>query len=428
MTTPSAPDDLRTGNASVIFTCYGPRAAGSEERLEAATLRLAAGLGLQAGSRPDSWQDLTPAHEAFLQRFDPAAAADTTVLQVALNEPGTAGGAWDALRRKLEAAVDESFFRPLWGYSLVYQAELLDGGPGMPEPQAGDPLLQAARRLGAPASEAAGARPLAVTGLPEGAIWLLDTPRHDGAGAVTVYMALNNPGTDNRLLARHLYGPDARLLMPDLIAHKGYYQARQYQAGEFREQYGRRLDAMRAATHVLLHELGRRRERAARLEALARDYSRLVDTLATLERLRVALARQLHNYGWWQREGADDAVLAHHHAFLETASVEIRLLIEEGQGALQAAGTAVEMVRARLEGERQRQQEWLSTLLAVLAVALALPAILDREVLGAISAGLGLPIAASPAGVVWLFGVQAAVVVLVMVLAGLAVHLARRRK
>jgi hypothetical protein len=231
MTTLTAPHDVQAGNAALIVTFYGPRQTASEERLESVAMHLVTRLVLQTASTPDQWQDLTPDHETFLHRFDPAA-ADTTVLQLALNEPGNASVAWDVLRCKLEAIFDESVFKTLWGYSLVYQAEITEPNPDIPVLEAGVPLLKIARRPGMPASEAAGAQPLAKTNLADGTIWLIDVPKQDGLAAATVYMALNKPNSGNQLVARHLYGPGARLLMPDLIAHKGYYQTRQYQVGD----------------------------------------------------------------------------------------------------------------------------------------------------------------------------------------------------
>ena len=428
MTASTSPHDSQTGNAALIVTFYGSRVTASEEGLESVTMQLVARLALKAASSPDHWQDLTSDHEVFLQRFGPAASADTTILQLALNEPGAASTAWDALRRRLEAILDESLFNPLWGYSLVYQAEITGIDPSIAELKVGDSLLQAARRPDVPASEATWVQPLARTNLSDGTIWLVDIPQNDGLAAATVYMALNNPDSGNRLVAQHLYGPGAKLLMPDLIAHKGYYQARQYQVGEFREKYSQQLNTMHATTHTQLHQLEEHEKRITKLEDLARDYGYLVDTLSHLEQLRIALARQMHNYGWWQRDSENDEVLKYHRTFLETSLVEIQLLMDEGKGALEAAGTAVEMIQARLDNERQRQQETLNTILAILAVALALPQILDREAVHAILAVMGILVGNNPLGTVWLFGVQAAAILLVMVIAVLLIQLTKKIK
>jgi hypothetical protein len=185
---------------------------------------------------------------------------------------------------------------------------------------------------------------------------------------------------------------------------------------------------MHVTTHIQLHQLGEHDERVAKLEDLARDYGYLVDTLSHLERLSVALARQLHNYGWWQRDSENDETLKYHHMFLDTSLVEIQLLTDEGKSALEAAGTAVKMVQAHLDTERQRQQETLNTILAILAVALALPQILDREVVHAILTEMGILVGDNPVGTVWLFWVQAVLILLVMVIAGLLVPLMKKIK
>jgi hypothetical protein len=110
------------------------------------------------------------------------------------------------LRCKLDAVVDESFFKPLWGYSLGYQAEITGTEASITELKVGDPLLQAARRPDVPASEAIWVQPLARTSLPVGTIWLVDIPKNDGLLAATVYLALSNPDSGNVLVAQHLSG------------------------------------------------------------------------------------------------------------------------------------------------------------------------------------------------------------------------------
>jgi hypothetical protein len=83
----------------------------------------------------------------LLRHFDPstASAHDTTIIQMALNVPGKAETAWEAMREQLEAILtDNERFKNVWGYTLIYQAELAES---VPSGAVLTTLLPAVRRL-----------------------------------------------------------------------------------------------------------------------------------------------------------------------------------------------------------------------------------------------------------------------------------------
>lgn len=408
------------GSAALIATFYGPRQSTAAPRLQPLVAALAAGLDLvPAAPEGDLWQNPAAEREAWLQRFDPPAARDTTAVQLALNEPGDVLVAWLALRRRLEAALAGAALEGLWGYSLVYQAET----PGGADPAQVDlaPLLGVARRLGDDSDAAA--QVLAEAGGPAGRLWLVDLPLEgEGAQAASVYLAVGPAALSHQFVPQVLLGPAAALLMPDLIAHKGYHQARQAKQGEFWRQYGAHIQAMQASSQQLLALSAPLEAMAQSLAGLAGAHNRLTVTVATLGRLQVSLERQLHNLAWWQDPSLSGSLLPYHRSHLESAARELELAVSEGRLVLDAAGALVQTVSARLEASRERKRQTLGTLLAVLGVVLAVPQLLDREAVAAMLAWTGLVRTGSPQATLLLLAVQALLVGLLALAAGWAVY------
>jgi len=206
--------------------------------------------------------------KTFLRHFElPAASAhDTTVVQLALNMPGAVEAAWRAMREQLEAVLpDDSALTAVWGYTLIYQAELAQDVP--PATVLAE-LLPAARRLHSPVSEQP--QTLAQTDMPGGLVGLIDLPlQGDGLNAATVYIALSQPDSNNRLVRDVLYNPAAALLMADLTAHKGYHQMRQYRLGGLDVQYRHNMKTLSSHTDILLDNLTRATVTAGELDDLA---------------------------------------------------------------------------------------------------------------------------------------------------------------
>lgn len=380
-------------NAALIATFYGPR-GGMQEMV-----RRLAGMNIQV--------------------FDPPAAHDTTIVQVALNAAGAADQAWIAMRQQLENVLKtDTELEGIWGYTLVYQA-VLAANITISDPALCE-LLPAAQRLQPTPSDVQ--QTLAHADVLGGRLWLVDIPIHsDGLKAATVYVALGPPDQENELILEVLYGLGAALLMPDLIAHKGYHQMRQYRLGSWVNRYETAVGAVRERTSRLLDTPEQERKTTEELDGLARAYDRLVSIIPDMDALRISLIQQLHNYDWWQDRANGGNVLSFHRSHLETAVRELELLVAKGQSALEVAGTTVEMVQARLDKEREGQRQRVETLLAVVAVALAVPQLIDREAASSLLYLIGVATPSGSAGTLALLGVQVGITLAVALLAGLTV-------
>lgn len=316
---------------------------------------------------------------ALMRHFDPPTASehDTTIIQLALNRPGAAGAAWQSLRDQLEVVLpDDAILKNVWGYTLIYQAELAQD---VPSEVALITLLPAVRRLHQERSECP--QTLAQADMPGGRLWLIDIPvQGDGLQAATMYLALSQPNTNNRLVRNVLYNPTAALLMVDLVAHKGYYQMRQYRFDNLDEQYRQKMEQLRDHIDTLLRNLTQAAVTAGELDRLANEYGLLVSAVVHMDQLHVSLVRHEFNFHWWRKQAGGGDIVAFHQHQLEGASQELELLVTEGQQPLEAARTAVEMIRARLDKERERKQQLVATVFSAIATALSILVLIDKDV------------------------------------------------
>ena len=161
---------------------------------------------------------------------------------------------------------------------------------------------------------------------------------------------------------------------------------------------------------------------------MAGRYDKVVGALPIFEEIHIQVSTQLANFDRWATKitgGAD--VLAYHQGQLAMARQELELLVRRGQNALEAAGTTVEMVQARLAKVRARQERRLEMLLALVAVALAVPELINQTVAAAI---LDLICRSAAPGVysTWaLLGLQLAMMAVIAVIVYLVMRMLTRR-
>lgn len=369
-----ASSEEAVGEAALIATFYGLRGGESLELLHE---RLYQRLSPEPGSTiPDRWEN--PSEGTFGRRFDPPglAAHDTTAVQLALNADGGAAEAWKIMRQRLEDALEVEQLNSIWGHTLVYQAVLK---PGVDADAALEGLLPVVHQLHSPED----LQPLAKADVPGGRVWLLDIPDRSASSATgTVYSALTLPEGEEAFVDM-FYGPAAELLIPDLLAHKGYHQMRQYSGGELERRYKENLTRLGETTDYLLETLERRKTRTDVLEELFRMYLRLLPVVSGLKELHVGLLQQLENYTRWRAGVEDNDIINFHRDQLETGSSELRLRIQPLQDALEMADKTVSVARAHVEKEAEEAQEnrqrRIEAILAVVAIALALPELIDRK-------------------------------------------------
>ncbi|CAA9351653.1 MAG: hypothetical protein AVDCRST_MAG93-7146, partial [uncultured Chloroflexia bacterium] len=290
--------------AALIATFYGGR---DQAPIQMVHERLYQSLAAAPNSGPadDKWEN--PADGTFGRRFDPPgrAAHDTTVVQVALNAPAAAAEAWRGMRHRLENVLEAKDLDGVWGYTLVYQAVLKQGIEADAAFNGMLPVFQRLRSSGH-------VEPLAQADVSGGRVWLVDVhDRGDGFDAGTVYVTLGPPDGEEALLDV-FYGPAALLLAPDTIAHKGYYEMRQYLGGDLERRYAESIEYLNETTDDLLQDLERREVKSDKLDELFRTYNRLLPVVSGLKELRTGLLQQLANYDWWRTHIESNEVIDFH--------------------------------------------------------------------------------------------------------------------
>ncbi len=368
----------------------------------------------------NEWQD----EECFilLRSFDAEAAHDTTVVQLRMSAPGVAVETWTTMCWRLGRELHDEYLKFVWGYSLLYQASLANG-VSIHEPALA-PLIASVRPLQSELSTSAPI--LAQTKVLGSQLSLTRVPLgDDGLDAGMVYVVLASAQQDPEFVSSILLGPHAKLLMPDLIAHKGYYQARQYRKNKMKSRYQEAAQTLRQTTNALLSDVTTRQD-SSKLYTLTKDYKGFLTMVPLLEELHLSLDQQVHTYQWWQQRAKMTQVLDFHDYHLSSANRELELLIVQGKDVLEAAKTTVDMVQANLDREQGKRNQWLQTFLSVIGAVFAIPQLIDRAVIGAWldRMYLSLELAPPPDGysILLLFAMQAVLTLLIALLVGLVVR------
>lgn len=398
------------GDAALFVTFYvsRERARALHEKLESLTQS-------PVPVTNDGRGPVSEAGRPLLGKVDPPAAHDATAIRLILNAPGDAASAWKTMRRRLGAILDD--LDPpggWWGYTVIYQAVL----NGEEDSVLGE-LLPAVRRVGSPES----LQPLASADLAGGRAWLVDIPQQgDGTAAATICVALSPPGAEDAF-KKVLLGP--RLLMADLIAHKGYFLKRQYR-GKLQQDYRERVAAFWETTDGLLDHLSQEARKPDRLNRLARNYRVLVSVVSKLNRISVSMDQQLHNYGPWRKQMEGNGIVEYHYGYLEMAARELELMVVQGKDALEVANTAMSMTQVEIDKDLERRQVLIGDLLAVVGAALAVPELVNHNAAKAILEAARFDLPPGDAFSFLAFSIQVVAIAFVAVLIGLLVRLVDR--
>lgn len=315
----------------------------------------------------------------FLRHFDPPVAYNTTVVQLALNGSGDASVAWEHLRAELERIKLSQILQifaehdVLWGYTLIYHAVLLD--KVNLDDQMRNTLFQPARRPNA--SSRKRVKPLAHTNVVEDAdLWLLDIPNEArGPEAATVYVAFSQQEREEDLILKILYGPEAALLMPDLIAHKAYYQRREYigdsnNLDKFnRELYKKRVSELEDIIGEFLGDTKTPKD----LNKLKFIYRQVLSGISYLDQRHLFVADQIENYKLWQNQLGQGDFESFHYNYMKITHRELELLINQAQRILQTADMAMNMGQTELsQALEERDNErtiWVAILTLVVTAS-----------------------------------------------------------
>jgi hypothetical protein len=345
----------------------------------------------------------------YVELFPVPGAPDTEVVQVAIN--GNGPDAFSPMRHDLSDAVG-NHAHDGWGHTLVYQADL---EPGESSEAALTALLPHCRGLSQ--EVAIRTASLAAATIAAGHLWLLEIPT-DGASldSSTVYLALADPGDGQVLLNNWLLGPSARLLLPDLTAHKGYHAKRESYADAHVERFRQELDELREDCDTTL--LASPPISAADLENIGRRLPDIHRVAGLYEGLHVNVRRFLANYRLQIGRVELGAIGAYHLEQLEALELDIALLIVEAERALETARSAVDLHRARFEEIRARTESRVAQFLGLLGLAIAVPQLVDRPAAIAIAGLLGVSLTEDEvlAALGWQIGVSVLAVLLVRLL------------
>ena len=300
-------------------------------------------------------EDTTPNFHGSLTSFTPivAHAQDTRIVQLVLSdipEDAPATDAFKGMLDQLEPLLNDQTIGEITGYTLTYQAVVPE--PANEKQTFSDmlatlkleELITSAKRPHLPANPI----PLAETFVlgKKGKVWLINIPNLNDPTLGnqlekgTVYLALSLRQANDDIVNQVIYQQNADLFMPDLIAHKGYHQIRQYRLYGEQEQISSQIRSLVGQTTEPLQTpkkgiLERLRSKIGRQQI---PYDQLPALIAQLDRVRISLDRQIHNYDLWAKGVSGGDVLDYHASQLQTMLKELELMIKEGERAIRMRG------------------------------------------------------------------------------------------
>jgi hypothetical protein len=300
--------------------------------------------------------------------------------------------------------------RSLWGYTQVKQVSI---------DSSYDIKKTAEKLLDTPH--------LADDSLEFGHLWLVETPTKGyGLQAKTEYVAFCTYEQNDDFMEKILFGPHSLLLMPDLIAHKGYHQIRQY-------QFIHSGDSIKTHTNKIRDIIGQLLQTTNYTDAstieIAQSYDPLIESLPYLEGLQISLERMLHNYTWWRERFSND-IVEYHYSALETASCELELLVTEVKGTLEVTHTAIELREDRHNKLHELWRRRIETLIIGIGLILAIPQWITLDVVGSLSCWVPVLITSNqpdPCSTLSLFIWQCVLLIIVGLVVMLVLDRIRRR-
>ncbi len=387
-------------NGGLIATFYGNKndPNGTTRLAE----RLIAQLGLtQTG---DFWKN--HGGTIFLFRFD--LMNDTQCLQVVLNDSPP----WTEAYRQLNQAVDNAYLQHIWGYTLVGKAALMAGSTINLDKISLDKLSGHLEPLGHLSREPR--QPIAHSQLKFGHLWLMEIPESgEGLKAAMLYFALSpTEHQADELESEILLNGPHTFLFPDLIAHKGYHQIRQYQQNPSFDNIKKKLALMRGNAASLLRGIrptafGIRNEQG-QISYLTENYGDIVgETGPQLHKWYITLAKQDENFpAYWKpsaRRGQQiihldqpKDVFEYHQRKIKVGLRSLELLMVEAENAQATTQAAIEATRTATELRREKWQGRFNLILAAIGIGLTTAQIIDSELAKALPTLLGLAQATTP--------------------------------
>lgn len=360
---------------------------------------------------PETLDWIDTDRKEFLSWFVPATRGqeDTLAVQLAIHAPGTAASAWPLLRARLAELIGGADFRiaeahdaaHFIGYTLVYQATF---------PESTDPAESFGEcgidqfRLDANVDLA----PLAEGSTRDARTWLLDIPvQGEGLAAATIYAVMNSIAKDDEFMSDVLYGETASLFVPDLLAHKAYFLLRAFDA--IHKPLSLRQSEILRLTSQLLDRRSSTVLGEDLIESLSTRYDVIASRVPRIIDTRISLDKQIFNFDESAIHPSLAPVLSFHRRKMRAGTLEMSLLVESLRSSLEAARTAIDTARLRVDRARlveqermredalrreaveERRQRRFELVLALLALGLSIPQIVDQGVASQWMETLGIP-------------------------------------
>jgi len=218
-----------------------------------------------------------------------------------------------------------------------------------------------------------------------------------GIAQESIYLALGAKESQETLNLAILFGQNAALIWPDAVAHKAYFIARDYLANDMRQRFRDAGNVLMEETVAILQQNDL--SDSTLLDQLSRRVAKLATVIAELRRLHSGL--QIHQANYERRlehQPLSGGVSDYHRLQIKNRLIRIQHDLIDANAALEAANTAINTLRTKyeqiqatqaqernqLEGERAKQEARADSLtnaiLAILAVALAVPQLINRQV------------------------------------------------
>ncbi len=408
-----------TQDLTIIATFYGKRAEAGRSGFDS---RLIKSLCKQFALTPnsdDDWMDKK--QKVFLRRFHPSAAHDTSVVQIAIGGAGNTKSIFPSILKKMEEGLSNYDWNSVWGYSLIFLVQPNGRWDEKKAEKIVQEIASTTRRLYGDTTEG----DLAHADYSGGRLWLMDIPlQGDGKEAASVYLAVCPKNDTQDFIVNQLYGSNASLLMPDLIAHKSYYEIRQYRTDEQKASFDATIETMVNTSGAVLMNLSNRRAQILTKE-LADSYAPLIAAAAYLNRLRISIERQLINFNQWQKNSSQNSIFAFHRNYIEIAGQELDLMIKEADGALKSCQTTVDMIQTEIEKNRDGRQRRFENLLAIFGAILTFGQIFNRDLVAELLPYF-IPLPPNGYSALFLDLVQVGLVASTALILGLIVHRALR--
>lgn len=345
----------------------------------------------QSESEPNEWSNFDTT--MLLSSFEHPEFPDLALVQLSMYLEGDVSTAWRTASEKLALAID-GLSVELLGRTLVYQARLPEKIEAEQQDEIVLSLLTKSRLRAGNGRRLTFA--LAASDVPGGRLWLLMTGTDHEE---TVYLTLGTEAQEERLKKSLLLGRHAALPWPDTIAHQVYFMARDYLADGLRERLqqtnqmlmGKSVKMLQQQKLLMTDSFNTFDLSQQEISRLSNQVAELTTVMTELNQLHKILEQYKIDFEQsMDGSGLHNSVGLYHRWQINTILKRVAQDMTDASAALQAANTAFNSLRAKMEQEKFWQEEkrieleadahdLTHTILAVVGVILAVGFIVSGD-------------------------------------------------